>query len=446
MLLSVSSLGSLLATSYFLRALVADFLPPWILVWIKEAMRAGFSWSWRMSIVIEEFDYHGYSDTFEGALRYLSYKFSSSAAVVRVSDSSAARGYSFNIDMNQTLHEEVNGRKVSWSFRVKDSTSVGHGGTGARVRYLELSFDRSINQWVREHYFPLVLEIAREEEVRQRTRKLYTNRSHGERGSLWSSVAFSHPSTFQSLAIHPELKASLIKDLNSFRAKKDYYKRVGRAWKRGYLLYGPPGTGKTSLIAAIANYLEFDVYDLELTAVASNSQLRKLLVETKRKSMIVIEDIDRTITVGDDQHIRKRNRVPESSIWEEDLEEDGCVTPNGGPSLSGILNFMDGLWSCCGEERIMVVTTNHKERLDPALLRPGRLDVHVNLSYCGVEALRELATNYLDGVNVGGNEKWGHVEKLLVNAKVTPATVAEVLMGCESAEVARVALARLLTG
>ncbi|KAL3617693.1 AAA-ATPase ASD, mitochondrial [Castilleja foliolosa] len=58
------------------------------------------------------------------------------------------------------------------------------------------------------------------------------------------------------------------------------------------LLFGPPGTGKSTMIAAMANLLKYDVYDIELTAVKDNTELRKLLIDTSNKSVIVIEDID----------------------------------------------------------------------------------------------------------------------------------------------------------
>ncbi|GJM97565.1 hypothetical protein PR202_ga14500 [Eleusine coracana subsp. coracana] len=64
-------------------------------------------------------------------------------------------------------------------------------------------------------------------------------------------------------------------------------------------------------------------------------------------------------------------------------------------SLSGMLNFVDGLWSSCVGERLMVFTTNHPERLDPALLRAGRMDRKFELGYCTPAALRVLANNYL---------------------------------------------------
>lgn len=111
----------------------------------------------------------------------------------------------------------------------------------------------------------------------------------------WTAVDLRHPSTFDTLAMDHSLKHSVMYDLERFVKRKDYYRRIGRAWKRGYLLYGPPGTGKSSLIAAMANYLKFDIYDLELTEVKSNSDLRRLLVGMSNRSILVVEDIDCTI-------------------------------------------------------------------------------------------------------------------------------------------------------
>lgn len=92
--------------------------------------------------------------------------------------------------------------------------------------------------------------------------------------------------------MEPALKKAIVEDLERFVKRKEYYKRVGKAWKRGYLLYGPPGTGKSSLVAAMAEFLKFDVYDLELTGVSSNSGLRTLLAAMENQSILVVEDID----------------------------------------------------------------------------------------------------------------------------------------------------------
>uniref|UniRef100_R7W2V7 ATPase AAA-type core domain-containing protein n=1 Tax=Aegilops tauschii TaxID=37682 RepID=R7W2V7_AEGTA len=92
--------------------------------------------------------------------------------------------------------------------------------------------------------------------------------------------------------MHPDEKEVVIDNLMAFQESKEYYTKVVKAWKCEYLLYGSPGTGKSTMIAAMANFLEYDVYGLELTAIKNNTDLRQLFIKTTGKSIIVIEDID----------------------------------------------------------------------------------------------------------------------------------------------------------
>lgn len=109
-------------------------------------------------------------------------------------------------------------------------------------------------------------------------------------------------------------------------------------------------------------------------------------------------------------------------------------------TLGGLLNFIDGLWSSCGDERIIIFTTNHKEKLDPALLRPGRMDMHIHMSYLTSESFKVLATNYLQINDRGFNQ----VEELIEGAQVTPAEVAEQLMKSEDPDICIQGLVKFL--
>ncbi|KAK3126615.1 hypothetical protein QOZ80_7AG0559380 [Eleusine coracana subsp. coracana] len=190
----------------------------------------------------------------------------------------------------------------------------------------------------------------------------------------------------------------------------------------GLLLHGPPGTGKSTMVAAMANYLNYDIYDVELTVVSNNNDLRKLLIQTTSKSIIVIEDIDCSLDLTGKRDGKKKKPAPTSPYG---LHGGGSEV-----TLSGLLNFIDGLWSACGGERVVVFTTSHVDQLDPALIRRGRMDMHIEMSYCGFEAFKTLAKNYLD---IHAHRLFAAVEEQLKEVEITPADVAECLMTAKRA-------------
>lgn len=113
-------------------------------------------------------------------------------------------------------------------------------------------------------------------------------------------------------------------------------------------------------------------------------------------------------------------------------------------TLSGLLNFIDGLWSSCGDERIIIFTTNNKEKLDPALLRPGRMDKHIHMSYLSFNGFKTLASNYLDLRDQ--HWRYGEIEELIGSTEVTPAEVAEELMKTSDADACLGGLVSFLRG
>nr|XP_048327602.1 AAA-ATPase ASD, mitochondrial-like [Ziziphus jujuba var. spinosa] len=172
-------------------------------------------------------------------------------------DTRDSRTLILSMDDNQKIIEEFQGIKLCW-------TACEHVNISTSFSYYPAS-----------------------DETRQL--KLYTNNAGGDRcTSSWSHVAFQHSTTYQTLAMDPRKKEDIINCLDKFIQGKEYYNGIGKAWKRGCLIYGPPGTGKSTMIYAMANHLKYDIYDLELTAVKDNADLRKLLIKISNKSIIVV--------------------------------------------------------------------------------------------------------------------------------------------------------------
>ncbi|CAN5964535.1 unnamed protein product, partial [Sphagnum jensenii] len=321
------------------------------------------------------------------------------------------------------------GVNVWWTHSVspRQGTNFSWPGDAPQddKRTYTLKIRKSDKSRVLEPYVEHVIATAKKVKEQTRDRLLYTNvKNTGYQQKLWESVLFKHPSTFDTLAMNPELKAEIKEDLLDFTKGDEFYRRAGKAWKRGYLLYGPPGTGKSSMIAAIANFLQYDIYDVELTEVASNSELRKLLIQTTDQSVIVIEDIDCSLDLSERAKARNKKEAKEKKP-DADFKRPGTEDEKSQVTLSGLLNFTDGLWSCCGSERIIIFTTNHIEKLDPALLRSGRMDMHIHLSWCTFPAFQVLAYNNL---GLEKHDLFPEVEKAILDKAITPADVSEHLL------------------
>ncbi|KAH1051466.1 hypothetical protein AAZX31_08G157200 [Glycine max] len=341
-----------------------------------------------------------------------------------LSCSPSSNRISFAVAPNHTVHDAFRGHRVGWTHHVETAQD-----SLEERRSFTLRLPKRHRHALLSPYLAHVTSRAEEFERVSRERRLFTNNTtaSGSFESGWVSVPFRHPSTFETLALEPELKKQIKNDLTAFADGKEFYKRVGRAWKRGYLLHGPPGSGKSSLIAAMANFLCYDVYDLELTKVSDNSELRSLLIQTTNRSIIVIEDIDCSVDITADRTVKvKKSQGAKLSLRSSNKKGQTGCEESGRVTLSGLLNFTDGLWSCCGEERIVVFTTNHRDSVDPALLRCGRMDVHVSLGTCGTHAFRELARNYL---GVDSHVLFEAVEGCIRSGgSLTPAHVGEILL------------------
>nr|POE89827.1 mitochondrial chaperone bcs1 [Quercus suber] len=163
---------------------------------------------------------------------------------------------------------------------------------------------------------------------------------------------------FDSVVLEKGLSNQILDDVTEFLAARTWYLDRGIPYRRGYLLHGPPGTGKTSFVQALAGELDFNIAMLSLSQRGlTDDLLNQLLANVPARSIVLLEDADAAFT-------NRRQR-----------DEDGYTGAN--VTYSGLLNALDGVASA--EERIIFLTTNHIDRLDDALIRPGRVDMTVHL-------------------------------------------------------------------
>jgi chaperone BCS1 len=235
-----------------------------------------------------------------------------------------------------------------------------------------------------------------------------------------------------------ENKHEILRKIDFFVNNKDWYKKNGVPYTLGIGLYGPPGTGKTSFIKALATKLGRHIVSMSLSRIKTKKQLHDFYFETQYsnandksslgfdKKIVVFEDID---CVGDIVLKRKQtdsdadlpdrllddgesddfaDTADEKNVFERKLKQEiskaakyvskkmtsGAMNPAAQESLTldDLLNLWDGIRENTG--RIMIVTTNHYDRLDPALVRPGRIDIALKLDNASKETIAEMYDHY----------------------------------------------------
>lgn len=447
------SLGSAMATIMFVWAMYQNYFPQELnghIIRFGQKIK-NFIYPY-IQITFPEYQGDGFerSKAYIAIERYLDKNSSKQARRLKANVVQDCESVVLSMEDHEEVDDEYKGIRLWWSSNqdIPNRQSISFYPREDEKRYFMLTVHKRHREIITKNYLKHVLDEGKDIAVRDRQRKLYTNNKsedwYGYKRSMWSHVVFEHPATFDTLAMGPNKKQEIIDDLITFSKAEKYYAKIGKAWKRGYLLYGPPGTGKSTTIAAMANLLKYDVYDLELTTVKDNTELRKLLIDTSNKSIIVIEDIDCSLDLTGQREKKKEEKDDEKEgkdSVEKKVMKQMEENKKSQVTLSGLLNFIDGLWSACGGERLIVFTTNYVDKLDPALIRRGRMDKHIELSYCGFEAFKELAKIYL---SIESHHLFAQVGNLLKETNMTPADVAENLMPKSTAEGADFCLERLI--
>jgi mitochondrial chaperone BCS1 len=186
----------------------------------------------------------------------------------------------------------------------------------------------------------------------------------------WSYVEGYAPRLLESVILEAGEKEVLMQDIAEFKQSKQKYLRLGVPYHRGYLFHGPPGTGKTSLVSALAAHFGLSIYTINL-AEFNDRTLMAAINQVPANTFLLFEDID-CMKSG-------QSRIGSDGQSGPATSNANASQPayNNGVTLSGLLNVLDGFYAPTGV--LFVMTTNHFEKLDKALLRPGRIDYKIYL-------------------------------------------------------------------
>ncbi|KAH8706063.1 putative mitochondrial chaperone bcs1 [Talaromyces proteolyticus] len=198
-------------------------------------------------------------------------------------------------------------------------------------------------------------------------------------GGEWKRTGLRSARDISTVIMDEKVKSEVLGDMKEFLDQQTlaWYTSRGIAYKRGYLLVGPPGTGKSSFCLSVAGLHDLDIYILNLSSGLSDEGLGKLFSKLPAHCIVLLEDVD---AVG----MKRKDTSAGQKQKQKDVSQYGV-------SLSGLLNVIDGVGS--QEGRILIMSTNHVDHLDEALIRPGRVDMTVQFKHADKDIVVQLFCN-----------------------------------------------------
>lgn len=232
--------------------------------------------------------------------------------------------------------------------------------------------------------------------------------------------------TFSNTFIPSEQEMLIKESIDTFKSKRDWYLKNNIPYHFGFLLYGKGGTGKTSIAQAIAEYAGAQLISFPGDRISElpkmmGGMISSVSIDKKAFRVILIEDIDCGFA----------QRAIDTEYDDESGEFKSVERKVG---LASILNALDGI--AAPTNAIYVFTTNHIEKLDPALIRPGRCDVKLEIPTVTYETFKKFAVyHYGEGADTFIDDHF--IKDFKVDSEITFAELQiDVMKGKTLADVA----------
>jgi len=265
------------------------------------------------------------------------------------------------------------------------------------------------------------------------TGKVWTQQIYTNKNKEWINTPSNNYRTLDTIILKNNIKNIIKEDMQLFLNSEEWYQHRDIPYTRGYLFHGHPGTGKTSMIKGLSLFGKRHIHYLMLNEVKNDTELIELVKSINYKeTILVIEDIDAMINIVksresdnktyqeymDEKEKNKKMSVDEWEKIERQKQKKSTIT------LSGLLNVIDGLFTCHG--RILIMSTNHPEILDSALIRPGRINCKFLFDNCDSEQIGKLYEMFFNQELTENNKK--QLEKININKKYSPAQITSIFL------------------
>jgi chaperone BCS1 len=237
--------------------------------------------------------------------------------------------------------------------------------------------------------------------------------------ACWNVIGERPPRPLGSVILDEGVQEDLIEKIDEFVKSRDWYLSKGIPYQMGFLFYGPPGNGKTSTALTLASHFKCAVYLAKLAGLGDQT-MRQLFSNIPRGALVLLEDVD--------------------SIFTPVVEEGPQLKSNdifNTLTLSGFLNAMDGIMGADG--RVLIMTTNHKEKLNPALIRKGRIDHQILFDNATAYQAEKMFLKFFPDedprlfIESGEGNSMAELQSVLIEHRDNPAAAVRALLRSNAA-------------